>query len=94
MPEDDDQDIELEGDYFVSGVDEWSPYTNPLEDIKTVRHGVESICISDNVSPHLLYHYYRTKLMMVLTGNRIRGRSSVPSHMLRNIQRSLQDAPR
>ena len=48
-PEDDDQDFELEGDYFLSGIGEGSPDMTPLEDIKPVRHGVERIYINNIV---------------------------------------------
>ena len=44
MPEDDDQDFELEGDYFLSGIsDTLSDYS--ARDIKYIRHGVEGLLI-------------------------------------------------
>ena len=49
MPEDDDQDFELKGDYFLSGIGHISPAMTRLEDIKTVRHGIERIYISLHV---------------------------------------------
>ena len=49
MPEDDDQDFELEGDYFVSGIGDGSVDMTPLWDIEPVRHGVESIYVNNIV---------------------------------------------
>ena len=46
MPEDDDQCFELEGDYFLSGIGYISQDMTTLEDIKPVRHGIKSICIT------------------------------------------------
>lgn len=46
-PEPDDQDFELEGGYFLSGVGDGSPDEAPLEDLKAVRHGADSVWISD-----------------------------------------------
>ena len=48
MPEDDDQDFELEGDYFLSGIRELFP-GDSARDIKYIRHGVEGrliVCFS------------------------------------------------
>ena len=49
MPEDDDQDFELEGDYFVSGIGDGSAVITVVEDIKPVRHGIEHIYIDNLV---------------------------------------------
>ena len=49
LPEDDDQDFELEGDYFLSGIGDGSPDEAPLEDIEPVRHGISSILIANTV---------------------------------------------
>lgn len=45
MPEDGDQDFEIEGDYFLTGIGDGSPDESALEDIQPVRHGVDSIII-------------------------------------------------
>ena len=49
MPEDDDQDFELEGHYFLSGIGDGAPDISILDVIKPVRHGAESIYISNTV---------------------------------------------
>ena len=49
MPEEDDQDFELEGGYFLTGVGDGSPDESPLEDIEPIRHGVDSILIDNLV---------------------------------------------
>ncbi|CAD6584366.1 MAG: hypothetical protein ASARMPRED_001748 [Alectoria sarmentosa] len=45
MPEDDDQDFEIEGDYFLTGVGDGSPDEAPLEDIAPSRHGISDIIL-------------------------------------------------
>lgn len=42
-PEDDDQDFELESDYFLTGAGEGSDAESDVEQITPVRHGVERI---------------------------------------------------
>jgi hypothetical protein len=49
VPEPDDQDFELESNYFLTGVGDGSPDEAPLEDISPVRHGVDSIFISNEM---------------------------------------------
>lgn len=49
VPEDDDQDFEVEGDYFLTGVGDGSPDEAPLEDIQPARHGVSSALIFNMV---------------------------------------------
>lgn len=44
-PEDDDQDFEIEGDYFLSGVGDGSPEEALLEDIQPARHGRSNVVI-------------------------------------------------
>ena len=46
-PEPDDQDFELESNYFLTGIGDGSPDEAPLENIKPVRHGFEYILISN-----------------------------------------------
>ncbi|MCJ1391456.1 hypothetical protein MMC18_004320 [Xylographa bjoerkii] len=46
-PEPDDQDFELESDYFLTGIGDGSPDERPLDEMKTVRHGVERIDVSN-----------------------------------------------
>lgn len=46
-PEPDDQEFELEGDYFLTGIGDGSPDEAPLEDIKPARHGINEACISN-----------------------------------------------
>ena len=47
MPEDDDQDFEIEGDYFLSGIRDDLPYTTPqLEFMESSRHGVQFLAMS------------------------------------------------
>ena len=50
QPEHDDQDFELESDYFLTGPGERSPDEGPLENIKPVRHGIEEIYLNNIVS--------------------------------------------
>ena len=47
QPEEDDQDFELESDYFLSGFGNGSPDVEPLEITMSVRHGVDSVYISN-----------------------------------------------
>ena len=49
IPEEDDQDFELEGDYFLTGIGDGSPDVAPLEDIEPVRHGVSRIYIANTI---------------------------------------------
>ena len=50
QPENDDQDFELESDYFLTGQGDGSPDDEPLMIIEPVRHGVEYTYISNLVS--------------------------------------------
>lgn len=50
IPEDDDQDFEIEGDYFLTGTGDGSPDGEPLENIEPVRHGFSEILICNMVS--------------------------------------------
>jgi hypothetical protein len=45
--EDDDQDFELESNYFLTGLGNGSPDESPLEDITPARHGVEDLLITN-----------------------------------------------
>ena len=49
MPKDDDQDFEIKGDYFLTGIGDGSPDEAPLEDIVPIRHDVSSIVIFNMV---------------------------------------------
>ena len=49
MPEDDDEDFEVEGSYFLTGIGDGSPDEAPLEDIDPVRHDVSDILITNCV---------------------------------------------
>ena len=49
MPEDDDQDFEFEGAFFLTGFGDGSPDESPLEDINPVRHGVDNILTNNTV---------------------------------------------
>ena len=49
IPEDDDEDFETEGAFFLTGIGDGSPDESPLEGIKPARHGVDSILISNTV---------------------------------------------
>ena len=44
-PEDDDGDFEIENEYILTGVGGGSPDCVPLEVIKPVRHGIDSMNI-------------------------------------------------
>lgn len=48
--EEDDEDFEIEGDYFLTGVGDGSPDEAPLDDIEPARHGVSSVWIFNTVS--------------------------------------------
>ncbi len=50
IPESDDLDFEIEGDYFLTGVSDGSPDEGPLENIEPVRHAVSSININNMVA--------------------------------------------
>lgn len=58
MPEDGDQDFEIEGDYFLTGIGDGSPDESALEDIQPVRHGVDSMIICNSVSNPLRCYYH------------------------------------
>lgn len=47
QPEADDQEFELESDYFLSGIGDGSPDESALEDVKPVRHGADDLLISN-----------------------------------------------
>ena len=47
MPEPDDQDFEREGEYFLTGIGDGSPDESPLDNMRTTRHGVDSVVISN-----------------------------------------------
>lgn len=49
MPENDDQDFEIEGDYFLTGVGDGSPDEAPLDNIQPARHGISDIIIINMV---------------------------------------------
>ena len=55
MPENDDQDFEIEGDYFLTGVGDGSPDEAPLENLQPARHGISSdyplnmVCLSTHI---------------------------------------------
>lgn len=56
QPEADDEDFELESEYFLSGIGDGSPDESSLSDLSAVRHGVVDILVSNlpefvNVSP-------------------------------------------
>ena len=53
LPEPDDQDFELESDYFLTGVGDGSPDEAPLRDIKPERHGVGEVMIDNLYVRHL-----------------------------------------
>ena len=44
-PEDDDQDFERESGFFLSGIGDGSPDEAPLENMKTIRHGLKDVLI-------------------------------------------------
>ena len=48
-PEDDDQDFEHEGDFFLSGIGDGSPDEGPLENMEKVRHGLDDVLIYNTV---------------------------------------------
>ena len=48
-PESDDQDFEVEGDYFLTGVGDGSPDEAPLDNIQPARHGISHIIIMNMV---------------------------------------------
>jgi hypothetical protein len=48
-PEDDDQEVELEEKYFLTGVDDGSPDEGSLENLKPVRHGAEEAWCNNTV---------------------------------------------
>lgn len=54
-PDDDDQDFEIETEYFLTGVGDGSPDYTPLEDIKPARHGISRTSIA-NVRWFLIFH--------------------------------------
>ena len=47
QPQPDDQDFELDSNYFLSGVGDGSPDEGPLEELTPVRHGVNSTLITN-----------------------------------------------
>ena len=49
QPEGDDEDFEIESQFFLTGVGDKSPDTGPLQRIRPARHGIFSITIG-NVS--------------------------------------------
>ena len=79
MPEDDDQDFELEGDYFLSGISDSLPDCS-ARDIKYIRHGVEGssiVCLS-----------YALLLLQYLANNGPH-RESFPRTVIRSIPHAL-----
>lgn len=50
IPESDDEDFEIDGDYFLTGVSDGSPDEAQLENIEPVSHGVSSININNMVA--------------------------------------------
>jgi hypothetical protein len=48
-PENNDQDFELEGKHFLTGMGYGSPDEAPLENLKPVRHGVEEAWCNNTV---------------------------------------------
>ena len=48
QPEPDDQEFELESDYFLTGIGDGSPHRELLEDLHPVRHGIDEVWISND----------------------------------------------
>ena len=46
-PEPDDQEFELESNYFLTGIGDGSPDESPLEDIRPVRHGIDEVLVGN-----------------------------------------------
>lgn len=44
-PEQDDQDFELQSDYFLTGIGDGSPDEAPADNLKPVRHGVTEVWV-------------------------------------------------
>ncbi len=59
QPEPGDQDFELESDYFLSGFGNGSPDVAPLENIMPVRHGVDSVYISNCLYGVSIRYFFR-----------------------------------
>ncbi|CAD6571131.1 MAG: hypothetical protein ASARMPREDX12_004138 [Alectoria sarmentosa] len=79
MPEDDDQDFEIEGDYFLTGVGDGSPDEAPLEDIAPSRHGISDI---------ILYNMVFVLICISTPKQRANGRSprrTIPSWVFHSI---------
>lgn len=58
-PEPDDQDFELESEYFLTGIGDGSPDEAPLENIMPIRHHIDSVIIANclyGVSPAYVSH--------------------------------------
>ena len=47
QPEPDDQEFELNSNYFLSGIGDGSPDEAPLENLSPERHGVDSILVNN-----------------------------------------------
>lgn len=46
-PEDDDEDFEIESEFFLTGIGDGSPDVVPLGNIEPARHGIDSINIAN-----------------------------------------------
>ena len=70
-PEPDDQDFELESEYFLTGIGDGSPDEAPLENIMPIRHTIDSVIIANclyGVSPAYVFHEAQLGLTLLEQG--------------------------
>ena len=92
--EDDDQDFELESDYFLTGLGEGSPDVAPLDNIKPARHGVSEMWIYNLVSTaHKMIDEIDTERHLAHRHVRHAG-YTIPSDVLRDFQKDLPGTAR
>lgn len=101
--EDDDQDFELESDYFLTGLGDGSPFEDTLRNIKPARHDVSEIEVYNLVStPNKMSNELHTeRLIASYDRRRVAGLSydlvagyTIPPDVLRNFQKGLAKTAR